>query len=124
MVYKITAVPKPRQTRRDVWLNPPRPGVARYRAFKDQVRVFKVKFPHHGAKVLFILPMPKSWSPKKRAVMDGKPHQQTPDIDNLIKAFLDALFENDQDVWQLTAEKRWGREGGISITPWWPPKEE
>ena len=33
--------------------------------------------------VSFIMPMPKSWSKKKRAAMDGKPHTARPDIDNL-----------------------------------------
>jgi len=34
--YKITPVPKPRQTRSDKWKQ--RPCVMRYRAFADEVR--------------------------------------------------------------------------------------
>ena len=30
--------------------------------------------------------------------MDGEPHQQTPDIDNLEKGILDALFADDKKV--------------------------
>jgi Holliday junction resolvase RusA-like endonuclease len=36
--------------------------------------------------------MPESWSKKKKERMNLKPHQQTPDADNLFKAFTDTLF--------------------------------
>ena len=37
--------------------------------------------------------MPKSWSLKKKKAMNGKPHRQTADIDNLLKALIDAPRE-------------------------------
>ena len=112
-VYQITPVPKPRQTRSDKWKV--RPNVARYRAFCDEVRLRKVTLPESGYHVIFVLPMPKSWSKKKKAEMDGKPHQQTPDKDNLEKALLDALFQDDSHIWDGRVTKRWGQEGQIII---------
>ena len=61
--------------------------------------------------------MPASWSEKKKKEMDGKPHQQKPDIDNLEKAFLDALCKDDSYVYAHAGEKYWGREGAITVMP-------
>lgn len=58
--------------------------------------------------------MPPSWSEKKKLAMDGKPHQQTPDIDNLTKGYFDALYEQDCVIWKITAQKVWARDGFIS----------
>lgn len=59
--------------------------------------------------------MPKSWSNKKRNEMLGKPHQQKPDIDNLIKAVLDCLCKDDSYIWNVTALKQWDINGSITI---------
>ena len=60
--------------------------------------------------------MPKSWSKKKKAELIGSPHfQQTPDTDNLCKACLDALIEQDCRVWHLEAKKYWSEKGRIKI---------
>lgn len=113
--YPITPVSKPRQTRRDKWLNPPRKSVQKYRWFKDLVRSYQVELPLSNAHVTFVLPMPKSWSKKKRAKMDGKPHQSKKDVDNLLKSLLDAVYEDDSCVWDVRVTKVWGKEGGIEI---------
>lgn len=39
----------------------------------------------------FIMPIPQSWSKKKKAEMAGKPHGSKPDSDNLIKGLFDAV---------------------------------
>jgi Holliday junction resolvase RusA-like endonuclease len=97
-LYKITPVPKPRMTRRDK--HPPyRPRVARYYAFANRVALEKIDFPEAGAKIIFFLPMPKSWSKTMKARMNGEPHQKTPDKDNLEKALLDAIFGQDAHIW-------------------------
>ena len=61
--------------------------------------------------LLFRLPMPKSWSAKRRGEMDGKLHIRRPDVDNLIKAALDgmgdAYYSDDCVVARVTGEKRW-----------------
>lgn len=60
--------------------------------------------------------MPKSWSQKKRAAFaDYGIHQQRPDIDNLSKAVMDALCEDDSYIFSLYATKFWAEEAGIEI---------
>jgi Holliday junction resolvase RusA-like endonuclease len=69
-----------------------------------------------GAEVHFVLPMPKSWSDTKRAEMLGQPHQQKPDISNLLKALEDAVVKDDSKIWHYAAQsKTWGEEGSIEI---------
>ena len=114
VTYHITPMPKPRMTRRDKWKK--RPVVLRYHAFKDEVRFQGVYLPEHGYHVTFIIPMPKSWSKKKKLEMDGEPHQQTPDKDNLEKALLDSLFEDDSRIWDGRVTKRWGQVGKIIVS--------
>jgi Holliday junction resolvase RusA-like endonuclease len=59
--------------------------------------------------------MPKSWSKAKKDEMRGGPHQQTPDKDNLEKAILDSLYENDSHVWDGWVTKLWADEGAIEV---------
>lgn len=47
--------------------------------------------------------------------MNGKPHQQKPDKDNLEKALLDAIFEDDCRIWDGRVSKVWGETGKIII---------
>ena len=76
-----------------------------------------VKVNHAGDIISFVLPMPKTWSKAKRNRMNGQPHQQTPDIDNLLKGLLDAVYADDKCVWMLRGlSKTWGTEGYIEIT--------
>lgn len=112
--YPIKPVSKPRQTRSDKWQE--RKSVMVYRAFADEVRLRRVFVPESGAAITFVLPMPPSWSEKKKAAMDGEPHRQKPDIDNLLKALLDAIHKDDAHIHQIAGvSKRWGREGSITV---------
>lgn len=113
MYISIKPVAKPRLTQRDKWAQ--RPAVMRYRAFCDELRL---KHPGHLSEVLlltFYIEMPKSWPKKKQAAMLGSPHQQKPDVDNLSKAVMDALCEDDSYIYALHAEKLWSTESGIDI---------
>ena len=115
ILLDITPVPKPRQTRADKWKK--RPSVLRYRAFADEVRL---KVPRdldlNGKSIVFTFAMPKSWSKKKKAQMDGVPHTQTPDLDNVLKALMDAHMNDDSGVWHLEIlAKIWGYSGSIRI---------
>ncbi len=112
-IYNVVPMGKPRMTRADKWKK--RPEVLRYRAFCDHVRLLGVKLPEANSHITFILPMPKSWSKKKRAEMNGKPHQSKPDKDNLEKALLDALFEDDAHIWDSRVTKLWGEVRQIII---------
>ena len=112
-VYLITPMGKPRMTRSDKWKT--RPAVMRYRAFKDECRLRKVVC-EAGDSYIFIVPMPKSWSEKKKKLMDGEPHIQVPDLDNMLKALWDAVCLTDEHLWKICgAEKRWGRVGSIVV---------
>jgi Holliday junction resolvase RusA-like endonuclease len=111
--YEIVPMGKPRMTQKDKWAK--RPAVLRYRAFKDECRLKKVVVPESAAHIIFVIPMPSSWSKQKRAEMAGKGHQQKPDLDNLHKALLDAVFEEDSHVFDHRVSKIWGVTGKILI---------
>lgn len=112
----IDPISKPRMTHADKRL-PKRPCVARYHAFQDELQLKMNGFvlPDAHWHIVFHMPMPASWSRKKRAEHDGKPHQQKPDKDNLEKAFLDSLFKDDSHIWDGRVTKRWAEEGRIEI---------
>lgn len=112
--HRITPIGKPRMSQRDKWKK--RAVVLRYRAFCDECRLKGVVVSEAGARITFVLPMPKSWSKKKRGQMDGQPHRQKPDADNLIKSLLDALYGDDACVWNFEVTKLWGQVGMIIIS--------
>ena len=114
-IYDITPVPKPRMTRRDKWLKPPRPCVARYRAFCDEVFHAKIDLLESNTQIMFIIPMPKSWSKQKKQEMAMTAHQQTPDLDNMIKGIFDACYKDDCVIYDIRATKLWGDIGQIWI---------
>lgn len=109
----VTPVAKPRMTRRDKWAK--RPSVLRYRAYADALRASLPTIEPGALSLVFILPMPSSWSLRKREEMAGSPHTSRPDIDNLIKGVLDTLFEDDAGVWSVSAVKLWGNAGRVEI---------
>ena len=112
ILYPIAPVPAPRQTRADAWKS--RPCVARYRAFKDEVRLRNVFIPV-PCEITFYMPMPKSWSAAKRHNHEGQPHLIKPDLDNLMKALFDAVFEDDAHIWDAHPRKIWSSKPGIRI---------
>lgn len=112
--YPITPVPAPRMTQSDRWKE--RPCVLRYFAFRDECRLRRVNV-QNGDWITFVLPMPKSWSEKKKAFHDGQPHTQKPDKDNLEKGLLDACFDDDCGIHDTRTSKIWGRRGEIRVSP-------
>ena len=110
--YDIEPIAAPRMTRADRWKK--RPCVMHYNAFKQEVRLKRVDVVS-GDKIIFWIAMPKSWSEKKKKQFYGQPHCQRPDIDNLTKALLDALYKEDSHIWKIRTEKRWGASYGIEI---------
>ena len=107
----ITPVAKPRQTRSDKWKQ--RPCVMRYRAFADEIRLRVGSIDLNHYTLTFGLPMPKSWSKKKKAEYEGQPHQQKPDVDNLCKSVLDSLYQDDCHIHDIALKKVWARNGFI-----------
>ena len=91
----------------------------KYFGFKDDLNMeatrvgYKLTIP---LSITFYITMPKSWSKRKKEQMNGKPHKSRPDLDNLLKAFKDALLKEDSHVWQYgKIEKRWADVGSIEI---------
>ncbi len=110
----IDPVPAPRMTRSDKWAK--RPIVTRYFAFRDEL-ILKgnkvgLKLPN-VLNVLFVIPMPKSWSENKRDKYRYQPHQSRPDRDNLLKSVQDAFNIDDSFVWDGRTTKIWGELGQI-----------
>ena len=119
-MIEIDMVPmsKPRQTRSDVWKK--RPVILKWRAWADEIRLacqYEEFIPGNELVMEFYLPMPKSWSKKKRAELLGKPHEMATrnDLDNLIKAVMDALIKDDGCVHYLKAKKFWAEKGMIKL---------
>ena len=63
--------------------------------------------PPVGASITFFIPVPPSWSKKKKKMHHGRFHQSKPDIDNLQKALLDSLMKEDKEIAHLEVSKRW-----------------
>ena len=114
MLIPIAPVPKPRMTQSDRWKK--RPATTRYWDYKDALCLLVREEIPSVVKVRFNVPMPNSWSKKRRAEMNGQPHQQKPDVDNYAKAFMDALCADDSHVYDLHATKYWAEEGSIELT--------
>lgn len=112
-VYHINPIGKPRMVRSDAWKK--RDCVQRYWAFKDLVKKHKISIPDSGAHIKFYIPMPVSWSKKRKGTLNGLPHRGKPDIDNLLKALMDAVFEDDSHIYNIQASKYLSYEGMIII---------
>lgn len=122
MFYQFDVSPKasPRMTRSDKWKV--RSIVASYRYFKDKLREEARKagftLPDHGMHIIFYMPMPKSWSKKMKAEMEGAPHKllKKNDVDNLIKSVFDTLCpEGDGHIYDVRISKYWAAKGHIEI---------
>lgn len=117
--FDLTPVSKPRMTISDRWKK--RPCVLKYFDYKNKlidsitkrgIDLEWVRF----LEIIFFIEMPKSWSNKKKLAMNNEPHDQRPDIDNLQKAILDAIFEEDKKIFWVVCQKFWTRHNpGIYI---------
>jgi len=111
--YNILPIPAPRMTQRDKWAK--RPCVVKYFNFRNELNKTDISVNKGGTVLVFAMPIPKSKSKKKRLEMLHKPHDQKPDIDNLTKSVLDALFIEDKEVYNITAYKFWSEEPAIYV---------
>ena len=115
MILNIPPCSKPRMTQRDRWKK--RQCVLDFFAFRDRIKqevkrintllIKESPFDWDNLTIIFLVPMPKSWSKKKKALMVGKPMQQRPDLDNYLKVLFDATHEEDSSIWKVTASKIW-----------------
>ena len=114
--FLISPVAKPRMTRSDRWKK--RPCVIKYWEYKDKLQeLLNLYGPDIDdvIKVKFGVPMPKSWSKKKKEIMLEKPHQQRPEVDNLVKGVMDALYEEDSHIHTICCKKYWSVEPKMII---------
>jgi Holliday junction resolvase RusA-like endonuclease len=105
-----------RMNKSDAWRK--RPVVLEYFAYKDNLRLQAKQLKYELGKTfnaVYFLPMPDSWSEKKKEKMNGSAHESRPDTDNITKGIKDALRDNDSDIWWEKAEKRWAYKGSILI---------
>lgn len=82
------------------------------------VKQQKFDFPNFGASIKFFIPVPKTWSLKKKRQMHLRFHMSRPDIDNLCKSFFDSLFTEDKHIAHYECSKFWINQerGYIEIT--------
>lgn len=109
----IIPMPAPRMTRADRWKG--RECVTKYFSYKTEL---KLKCNTAGYKltdqlcVKFYLPIPKSL---KNNIKEGDKHKVKPDLDNLIKALMDAFGVNDSHVFSIKAEKYYSNNPRIEL---------
>lgn len=95
-----------------------------YMMFKDKLREeiervgFKVK--NGYLDLIFCMPIPNIERGSKRSVREkvsrhGQPHRQKPDVDNILKGFMDAMFTDDAMIYRVTAIKVWTFKPGIIL---------
>lgn len=72
-----------------------------------EAKAKRFTLPPVGASITFFIPVPPSWSKKKKKMHHGRFHQSKPDIDNLQKALLDSLMKEDKEIAHLEVSKRW-----------------
>ena len=96
------------------------PRWQRFYAYRDEIRILARRWrPYSVCGVEFQIAMPASWSDKKKAEMEGRPHRQKPDLDNLHKAFFDCFNHledwDDSVIWKYDPPpiKVWAFEGRI-----------
>ena len=126
-LFDVIPVGAVRMTRSDKWKTNPnhidpmkrqRKAVKMYFDFKNNLvaQALQMKFQlDEYVDAVYFIPMPNSWSEKKKERMNGLPCKVKPDTDNITKAIKDALKKNDSDVWWEKAEKRWAYKGSIIL---------
>ena len=66
--------------------------------------------------ITFVIPFPISYTNKQCASMQGEPHRYKPDLDNLVKGFMDCWGKDDSGVHSIRANKFWGYNGKIILS--------
>jgi len=124
-LFDVIPIGAPRMTQSDKWKTNPnhpdplkrqRKAVTQYFAFKTLLQLQSKELNFELSNTLdavYLIPMPNSWSKKKKERMNGLPCEVKPDTDNITKAIKDTLRKNDSDIWYEKAEKRWAYSGSI-----------
>lgn len=126
-LFDIIPMGAVRMTQSDKWKTNPnhidpkkrqRKPVREYFAWKTLIRLQAKQLNYELKDTLdavYLIPMPNSWSEKKKERMNGLPCKVKPDTDNITKALKDSLKDQDSEVWFEKAEKRWSFKGSILI---------
>lgn len=126
-LFDVIPMGAPRLTQSDRWKTNPnhidplkrqRKVVMNYFNFKDTLSFQAKQMQFELGKTLdalYLIPMPDSWSKKKKERMNAMPCEVQPDTDNITKAIKDTFRKNDSDIWYEKAEKRWSYRGSIII---------
>lgn len=73
-----------------------------------------------GMTLTSYIPIPKSWSQRKKNALLGHPAICKPDVDNSVKFYCDVLngiaYEDDAHISQLWTEKLYAKSPGVEIT--------
>lgn len=87
------------------------------RALQEEAIKRKFVIPDENVFFRFYIPMPPSWSKKKRNEKCFTLHKSRPDLDNIIKGCFDSLLKEDKAQADYRAAKFWydGKEGFIEI---------
>ena len=105
-----------RRTRADAWKK--RPIVEKYYAYKNELS-YKLNLIGYKQssilKIAFLLPIPQSLSNKQKNSLHLQLHNKKPDLDNLVKAFLDAATNQDNFVNLIQAAKFYSLEPKIIL---------
>lgn len=121
IIYNFDIVPRPAPRMSSSDRYKPRSITQRYFAYRDHlVYLANLKglhsLPGSIESIVFRIPMPASWSQKKRKELNGTPHQQVPDLDNYLKGFLDALCLDDKHIYSIHKLKKiWSFTGNIQL---------
>lgn len=115
MEIPLTPMGAVRMTQNDFW----KPSAQRYAKWKKDLAVLCKTagyVPQEPLSLTFVLPVPKSCGKRERAERIGNHHRQVPDLDNMIKAFTDALLAQDASLAEYGVMKKvWGDVGKIII---------
>ncbi len=126
-IFDLVPVGAVRMTQSDKWKTNPnhadpnkrqRAEVTKYFSFKTNLKQ-QAKMLNYELgdtlEIVFLVPMPKSWSNKKKEKMNKLPVKTRPDLDNYEKAFMDSLSNEDGNVWKINSEKRHAYQGSIIV---------
>jgi Holliday junction resolvase RusA-like endonuclease len=115
-IFEIKPFTAPRMSSSDKWKK--RPTVTKYWEAKAELKKLCAEIGYELTPVLnvaFFIPMPETWSKKKKLEMLYMPHQQKPDKDNLEKAFMDSFSIDDSFVYDGRTCKFWSDKPMIVI---------
>lgn len=122
--YKPEAKQRPRFGEKGKVYNPQRKKELGYKW--EAARQMRLQSPERplespiSVNMTYHMPMPKSWSQKRKKEQFGKPMTSKPDIDNLMKWSLDVLngiaYVDDKFVSSTCSEKVWDYDGKVHIS--------